>query len=43
MDREEIETDTEQAVRLELFPMGVFGPGPLDLEESDVGGRDDME
>ena len=40
VDREEIETDTEQAVRLELFPMGVFGQCQ---EESDVDGEDVME
>ena len=40
VDREEIETDTERAARLELFPMGVFGQCQ---EESDVDGEDVME
>ena len=40
VDREEIETATEKAVRLELFPMGVFGQCQ---EESDVDGEDVME
>ena len=40
VDREEIETATERAVRLELFPMGVFGNCQ---EDSDVDGRDDVE
>ena len=39
VDREEIETAEEEAVRLKLFPMGVFGNCP---EDSDVDGKDDM-